>query len=199
MKEQTDGKLQMIMDEDTIVSRILEGQTELYRLLVNRYAESALSVVRHIIHTQEDAEEVLQDAFVAAFQGLGSYDKDRASFKTWLLNIASHTALKRVERATDTGIVSMEEVFEPIAEPDVDVDEMLDDTSPDRMELLDRAVERLAPDDKLLVNLYYYDDMRLKDIATLMESTDSYLRSRLQWIRKKLCHTIKLFENYESK
>lgn len=199
MKEQTDEKLQMIMDEDTIVSRILEGQTELYRLLVNRYAESALSVVRHIIHTQEDAEEVLQDAFVAAFQGLGSYDKDRASFKTWLLNIASHTALKRVERATDTGIVSMEEVFEPIAEPDVDVDEMLDDTSPDRMELLDRAVERLAPDDKLLVNLYYYDDMRLKDIATLMESTDSYLRSRLQWIRKKLCHTIKLFENYESK
>ena len=187
------------MDEDTIVSRILEGQTELYRLLVNRYAESALSVVRHIIHTQEDAEEVLQDAFVAAFQGLGSYDKDRASFKTWLLNIASHTALKRVERATDTGIVSMEEVFEPIAEPDVDVDEMLDDTSPDRMELLVRAVERLAPDDKLLVNLYYYDDMRLKDIATLMESTDSYLRSRLQWIRKKLCHTIKLFENYESK
>lgn len=199
MKEQTDEKLQMIMDEDTIVSRILEGQTELYRLLVNRYAESALSVVRHIIHTQEDAEEVLQDAFVAAFQGLGSYDKDRASFKTWLLNIASHTALKRVVRATDTGIVSMEEVFEPIAEPDVDVDEMLDDTSPDRMELLDRAVERLAPDDKLLVNLYYYDDMRLKDIATLMESTDSYLRSRLQWIRKKLCHTIKLFENYESK
>ena len=199
MKEQTDEKLQMIMDEDTIVSRILEGQTELYRLLVNRYAESALSVVRHIIHTQEDAEEVLQDAFVAAFQGLGSYDKDRASFKTWLLNIASHAALKRVERATDTGIVSMEEVFEPIADPDVDVDEMLDDTSPDRMELLDRAVERLAPDDKLLVNLYYYDDMRLKDIATLMESTDSYLRSRLQWIRKKLCHTIKLFENYESK
>lgn len=199
MKEQTDEKLQMIMDEDTIVNRILEGQTELYRLLVNRYAESALSVVRHIIHTQEDAEEVLQDAFVAAFQGLGSYDKDRASFKTWLLNIASHTALKRIVRATDTGIVSMEEVFEPIAEPDVDVDEMLDDTSPDRMELLDRAVERLAPDDKLLVNLYYYDDMRLKDIATLMESTDSYLRSRLQWIRKKLCHTIKLFENYESK
>lgn len=199
MKEQTDEKLQMIMDEDTIVSRILEGQTELYRLLVNRYAESALSVVRHIIHTQEDAEEVLQDAFVAAFQGLGSYDKDRASFKTWLLNIASHTALKRVVRATDTGIVSMEEVFEPIAEPDVDVDEMLDDTSPDRMELLDRAVERLAPDDKLLVNLYYYDDMRLKDIATVMKSTDSYLRSRLQWIRKKLCHTIKLFENYESK
>ena len=199
MKEQTDEKLQMIMDEDTIVSSILEGQTELYRLLVNRYAESALSVVRHIIHTQEDAEEVLQDAFVAAFQGLGSYDKDRASFKTWLLNIASHTALKRVERAADTGFVSMEEVFEPIAEPDVDVDEMLDDTSPDRMELLDRAVERLAPDDKLLVNLYYYDDMRLKDIATVMESTDSYLRSRLQWIRKKLCHTIKLFENYESK
>ena len=199
MKEQTDEKLQMIMDEDTIVSRILEGQTELYRLLVNRYAESALSVVRHIIHTQEDAEEVLQDAFVAAFQGLGSYDKDRASFKTWLLNIASHTALKRVVRATDMGFVSMEEVYESISIPDVDVDEMLDDTSPDRMELLDRAVERLAPDDKLLVNLYYYDDMRLKDIATLMESTDSYLRSRLQWIRKKICHTIKLFENYESK
>lgn len=186
------------MDEDVIICRILEGQTGLYRLLVNQYAEPTLSVIGRIVPIQEDAEDVLQDTFVAAYQSLASFDKEKASFKTWLMNIACHTALKRVQRTADVDFVSIEqEVYVPVS--DEEVDEMLDDDTPNRVELLGEAVRQLAPDDQCLLNLYYYDDMRLRDIATVMARAESYLRSRLQWIRKRLCHTIKTLENNESK
>lgn len=186
------------MDEDVIIRRILDGQTGLYRLLVNQYAEPTLSVIGRIVPIQEDAEDVLQDTFVAAYQSLESFDKEKASFKTWLMNIACHTALKRVQRTADVDFVSIEqEVYVPVS--DEEVDEMLDDDTPNRVELLGEAVRQLAPDDQCLLNLYYYDDMRLRDIATVMARAESYLRSRLQWIRKKLCHTIKTLENNESK
>ena len=114
------------------------------------------------------------------------------------MNIACHTALKRVQRAADVDFVSIEqEVYVPVS--DEEVDEMLDDDTPNRVELLGEAVRQLAPDDQCLLNLYYYDDMRLRDIATVMARAESYLRSRLQWIRKRLCHTIKTLENNESK
>ena len=198
MKAQTHDKLHTMMDEDVIICRILEGQTGLYRLLVNQYAEPTLSVIGRIVPIQEDAEDVLQDTFVAAYQSLASFDKEKASFKTWLMNIACHTALKRVQRAADVDFVSIEEeVYVPVS--DEEVDEMLDDDTPNRVELLGEAVRQLAPDDQCLLNLYYYDDMRLRDIATVMARAESYLRSRLQWIRKRLCHTIKTLENNESK
>lgn len=198
MKAQTHDKLHTMMDEDVIIRRILEGQTGLYRLLVNQYAEPTLSVIGRIVPIQEDAEDVLQDTFVAAYQSLASFDKEKASFKTWLMNIACHTALKRVQRAADVDFVSIEEeVYVPVS--DEEVDEMLDDDTPNRVELLGEAVRQLAPDDQCLLNLYYYDDMRLRDIATVMARAESYLRSRLQWIRKRLCHTIKTLENNESK
>lgn len=198
MKAQTHDKLHTMMDEDVIICRILEGQTGLYRLLVNQYAEPTLGVIGRIVPIQEDAEDVLQDTFVAAYQSLASFDKEKASFKTWLMNIACHTALKRVQRTADVDFVSIEqEVYVPVS--DEEVDEMLDDDTPNRVELLGEAVRQLAPDDQCLLNLYYYDDMRLRDIATVMARAESYLRSRLQWIRKKLCHTIKTLENNESK
>ena len=198
MKAQTHDKLHTMMDEDVIICRILEGQTGLYRLLVNQYAEPTLSVIGRIVPIQEDAEDVLQDTFVAAYQSLASFDKEKASFKTWLMNIACHTALKRVQRTADVDFVSIEqEVYVPV--PDEEVDEMLDDDTPNRVELLGEAIRQLAPDDQCLLNLYYYDDMRLRDIATVMARAESYLRSRLQWIRKRLCHTIKTLENNESK
>lgn len=198
MKAQTHDKLHTMMDEDAIICRILEGQTGLYRLLVNQYAEPTLSVIGRIVPIQEDAEDVLQDTFVAAYQSLASFDKEKASFKTWLMNIACHTALKRVQRTADVDFVSIEqEVYVPVS--DEEVDEMLDDDTPNRVELLGEAVRQLAPDDQCLLNLYYYDDMRLRDIATVMARAEGYLRSRLQWIRKRLCHTIKTLENNESK
>lgn len=179
-----------------MIGRILGGHTEEFGVLVNRYAESVVRVVRRIVPSAEDAEDVAQDTFVAAFQDLKRFDSARASFKNWLLGIASHMALKRIQGSAAFSFVSIDqEQWGDMA--DAEVDEWLNDTSTHRLAQLDKAVKRLAPNDQLLLSFYYYDDLRLKEIAAIMNCTDSYLRSRLQWIRKKLCQTIKSLEEYE--
>ena len=196
MKENNDNRRTTTLDESAAIGRILGGHTEEFGMLVNRYAESVARIVRRIVPSAEDAEDVAQDTFVAAYQDLKRFDPARASFKNWLLGIASHLALKRVQGSTAFTFVSIDqEQWGDMAE--AEVDEWLNDTSTHRLEQLDKAMKRLAPNDQLLLSFYYYDDLRLKEIATIMNCTDSYLRSRLQWIRKKLCQTIKFLEEYE--
>ena len=196
MKKNNYNRRATIPDESKMIGRILGGHTEEFGVLVNRYAESVVRVVRRIVPSAEDAEDVAQDTFVAAFQDLKRFDSARASFKNWLLGIASHMALKRIQGSAAFSFVSIDqEQWGDMA--DAEVDEWLNDTSTHRLAQLDKAVKRLAPNDQLLLSFYYYDDLRLKEIAAIMNCTDSYLRSRLQWIRKKLCQTIKSLEEYE--
>ena len=198
MKENINSKQIAASDESEVISRILDGHTGEFGVLVSRYAESVARIVSRILPSAEEVEDVMQDTFIAAYQDLKRYDPNRASFKNWLLGIASHVALKHVRRDAGFSFVQMEsESLDDIV--DADVDQWLNDTSAERLGLLDKAVKRLTPNDQLLLDFYYYDDLRLKEIAEIMNCTDSYLRSRLQWIRKKLCQTIKSLEEDENK
>lgn len=193
MKSIYDKNKQTGIDDESVIGSILVGQTERFGVLVNRYADDVLHVVGRIISSQEDAEEVVQDTFVAVFQSLASFDSGKASFKTWLMRIAYYTSLKRLRGwCTEPTADVEQERLDSV--PDVDADQMLCDSSPRRFTLLNRAIELLPAADRMLLSLYYYDDRPIKEIAYITDRTEGYLRSRLQWLRKKLCQTIKSME-----
>ena len=182
-------------DETLLISRILDGQTALYRELASRYAGQVLRMVARLIPSPEEAEEATQDTLMEAFQSLGRYDARQASFQTWLLRIAYHTALKHYrQKHRSLHMVGVErqrlDTF-----PDEETDALLDDT--DRVEFLERAIETLKPDDQMLLNLYYFDNRPMREIAIITEHEESYLHSRLQWIRKRLAITIRSLESEE--
>ena len=182
-------------DETLLISRILDGQTALFRQLANRYAGQVLRMVARLIPSPEEAEEATQDTLMEAFQSLGRYDARQASFQTWLMRIAYHTALKHYrQKHRSLHMVGVErqrlDTF-----PDEEIDALLDDT--DRVEFLERAIETLKPDDQMLLNLYYFDNRPMREIAIITEHEESYLHSRLQWIRKRLAITIRSLESEE--
>ncbi len=182
-------------DEMLLISRILDGQTALFRQLANRYAGQVLRMVARLIPSPEEAEEATQDTLMEAFQSLGRYDARQASFQTWLMRIAYHTALKHYrQKHRLLHMVGVErqrlDTF-----PDEETDALLDDT--DRVEFLERAIEMLKPDDQMLLNLYYFDNRPMREIAIITEREESYLHSRLQWIRKRLAITIRSLESEE--
>ena len=182
-------------DETLLISRILGGQTTLFRQLVDRYAGQVLWMVARLIPSPEEAEEVTQDVLLEAFQSLARFDARQASFHTWLMRIAYHTALKHY-RQHHRSLQLMEVEQQRLdAFPDDETNALLDDT--DRVELVERAIETLKPDDQMLLNLYYFDNRRMREIACITEHEESYLHSRLQWIRKRLAITIKTLESNE--
>ena len=182
-------------DETLLISRILDGQTALFRQLAGRYAGLALRMVARLIPSPEEAEEATQDTLVEAFQSLSRYDAQRASFRTWLMRIAYHTALKHYRQKHRSLHMVEVEQQRLDAFPDKETDALLDDT--DRVELMERAIETLKPDDQMLLNLYYFDNRPMREIACITEHEESYLHSRLQWIRKRLAITIRSLESEE--
>ena len=202
METMTGNTPQAIQDETLLIRHILDGDTKLFRQLAGRYAEQVLRMVARLIPSHEEAEEVTQDVLLEAFQSLARYDARQASFQTWLMRIAYHTALKHyrqhhksvqfVEMERDDG-ENQSSWLDTI--PDDETDVLLDDT--DRVTLMERSIDMLKPDDQMLLNLYYFDNRPIREISSITEHDEGYLRSRLQWIRKRIAITIKTLESNE--
>ena len=83
-------------DED-VVKRVLAGETALYEILMRRYNQRLYRVARSILRNDVDAEDVMQEAYVRAYQHLNQYAGE-AKFSTWLTKIAVYEALGRLRR-----------------------------------------------------------------------------------------------------
>lgn len=199
MEKETDNTPAAMQDDTLLIRRILDGDTALFRQLANRYAGQVLRMVARLIPSQEEAEEATQDTLLEAFQSLVRFDARQASFHTWLMRIAYHTALKHYRQHQKS--IPMVEVnqqwFNTI--PDNETDALLDNAAPDRVALMEKAIGMLKPDDQMLLSLYYFDNRPIREISCITEHDESYLRSRLQWIRKRIAITIKTFESNEEK
>lgn len=90
------SQLTALTDEE-VVERILGGETALFELLMRRYNQRLYRVTRAIVGDAGEAEDVIQDAYVRAFEHLDQF-AGRAKFSTWLTRIAVHEASARRRR-----------------------------------------------------------------------------------------------------
>ena len=197
MERQTDNRQTAIAEVDArLVKSILDGNRVGFRMLINRHATTVRMFVARFIPLLEDEEEVTQDVFMKAYESLQRFDAEKANFKTWLLRIAYHTALKHLRHEPRLEFVELEGLdIETISDDATNT--LLGDTSSHRLMLLKKAVSLLASDDQMLISLYYYDGHPLREIAYIVDRSDSYLSSRLQWLRKKIYQTVIQLERNE--
>ena len=169
----------MQTDEQELIVRILDGHAEDFGYFLERYSQEAFAIVVRLVPQQEDAEELVQDAFVRAFNRLETFG-GRSSFSTWICRIAYTTAVSwlRKRRIRYLSIDDRPQLS------DKEIDEALDDES--RIEELRRAITLLKPDEQTLITLYYYDNRPLNDIAYILDAEPNTLATRLHRIRRKL-------------
>ena len=169
----------MQTDEQKLIVRILDGHAEDFGYFLERYSQDAFAIVVRLVPQQEDAEELVQDAFVRAFNHLETFG-GRSSFSTWVCRIAYTTAISwlRKRRMKYLSIDDRPQLT------DTEVDEAFDDES--RIEELRHAITLLKPDEQTLITLYYYDNRPLNDIAYILDVEPNTLATRLHRIRRKL-------------
>ena len=83
--------------DEEVVTRVLNVETALFEILMRRYNQRLYRVARSILRDDGEAEDVMQDAYVRAYQHLGQF-AGRAKFSTWLTRIAVHEALAQAHR-----------------------------------------------------------------------------------------------------
>ena len=86
-------KSESLTDEE-VVNRVRAGETALYEVIMRRYNQRLYRIARAILHSDVEAEDVMQDAYVRAFTHLGQFAA-RAPFSSWLTRIAVNEALAR--------------------------------------------------------------------------------------------------------
>ena len=85
------------ISDDDVVSRVRAGETRLYEMLMRRYNQRLFRVIRSVVMNDDEAEDVLQEAWVRAYEHLDQF-AGRASFSTWVTRIAFHEALARTRK-----------------------------------------------------------------------------------------------------
>ena len=155
--------------------------------LVRRHAAAVIDFAARLLPDHREAEEVAQDAFVKAFRQLSSF-RGESSFLTWVQRIAYHEGIDRL-RKRRLYMVDLDQVLTMLE------DEELPMEREERILLMEEAIDKLAPDDQLLLHLFYYEDRPLREISYIMDAKPKTLAQRLRRIRKKLMVMIKQNEN----
>jgi RNA polymerase sigma factor (sigma-70 family) len=93
--------------DEKLIALTRRGRDEAYETLVERYRPRLLAFIQHMLRSREDAEDVLQDVYVAALRAMRSDDRPIHA-KPWLYRIARNRALNHLRRPTDVGVESMD-------------------------------------------------------------------------------------------
>jgi RNA polymerase sigma-70 factor, ECF subfamily len=95
-------------DDLEAIARVLAGDAEAFRTLVERYQRPLLALVRNLLPRGADGEDLAQDVFLAAFVHLRAFDPARSAFPTWLFAIARNKCLNELKRRRPAAVATPE-------------------------------------------------------------------------------------------
>src|SRR5512141_2931888 len=101
-------KVDQASDESTLVRAAKAGDISAFEQLVRQYDRNGFRIAQHITQNREDAEDVVQDAFLKSYENLKNF-QEQSKFYTWLVRIAVNEALMRLRRRRPERMVSLDE------------------------------------------------------------------------------------------
>jgi RNA polymerase sigma-70 factor (ECF subfamily) len=173
-------------DESLLISQIVSGERELFRLLVNRYQQAVHSMGMSFFRNAEDAGDFTQDVFLKAYRNLVSF-KGRSRFSTWLYRIAYNTAVNSITRRKEYRSLSEDESLG------------MDDT-PEQFvlrraakEAVKKAVEELPEKYRICVDLFFFYDRSIKEIEVITGFPENTVKSNVFRAKKILREKLESF------
>jgi RNA polymerase sigma factor (sigma-70 family) len=178
-------------EDEALVARVQRGEVKAFDVLVERYKQRLYATVYHMTSNHEDANDLVQDAFIKAYKSLHSF-KGQSSFYTWVYRIAVNRTINFLKRRKDRGHFSLNDVDASI-ETDPDYVELMSHVTPRRevglnelQEKLNEALQKLSDEHRAVVIMHDVQGMTHADIAKVMHCSEGTVRSRLFYARQQL-------------
>ncbi len=167
----------MTQDETAIIIRILDGEQELYGLLIDRYKTGLYRHCFKFVRDEDWAEDIAQDAFIKAYTQLESYDSTHR-FSTWLYKIATNIALQQLRRKRPLRLD--EDGYERIVST-------LPDTTQGAINAeLHAAIDTLPQKQKKAIELHYLNGKSYAQIAEQMHTTTGSVKGWMSRAKRQL-------------
>jgi RNA polymerase sigma-70 factor (ECF subfamily) len=175
-------ELQAGSDEE-VVWRVRAGETALFEILMRRHNQRIYRIVRGILDDDGEAEDVMQDAYVRAYQHLGQFE-GRSTFVTWLTRIAMHEAFARAERLKrqtslndDELIADMNSTLAPTDSPERNV------ANRELQLALEAAILSLPPKYRTVMMMRDVEELSTAEAASVLEISEEAVKTRLHRAR----------------
>jgi len=179
------------LDESTLVSQAREGDKSAFGELVRRYEGKIFRLAQHVTQNREDAEDVLQETFMKAYEHLDQFKGD-SKFYTWIVRIAVNQALMKLRRRKTDKTVSIDETIDT-GEDTVVREIAAWDENPEQQfsrdelgSILDTAVRSLEPLYRSVFVLRDIEDLSTEETAEALGLSVPAVKSRLLRARLQL-------------
>lgn len=176
------------IDDSHYIGRVLGGEPAAYATLVDRHKTMAYNIALRIVRRPEDAEEITQDAFVKAYRSLSSFKGD-SKFSTWLYRIVYNASVSHIRKNRREVIMDSSD-FKILRHPEM-VEEAQPDNNDFMISALRKALDGLPAAEQTIINLFYFEQLSVEDIARVMNLSASNVKVRLFRLRKRLYDLIR--------
>ncbi|MGH9565503.1 MAG: RNA polymerase sigma factor [Candidatus Angelobacter sp.] len=172
---------QQELKDEEVVARVLTGETALFEILMRRYNQRIYRLARVILRDDAEAEDVMQDAYVRAYEHLYQF-AGKAAFSTWLSRIAIHEALARKRRR------GRQEELDAMTMNNGDSMTILKSSAPNpedgtataqMRELLEDAIDHLPENYRTVVVMRQVEEMSVAETASSLGVSEAVVKTRL--------------------
>jgi RNA polymerase sigma-70 factor (ECF subfamily) len=180
-----------VSDELKLVRAAKAGDIGAFEQLVKRYDRNVFRIANHITHSREDAEDVVQEAFLKAYSNLEKF-QEQSKFYTWLVRIAVNEALMKLRKRRPERFVSLDE---DVKTEDDSLPREVADWSPNPEQLynqeelrdiLSRTIQGLPPTFRTVFVLRDVEGLSTEETAEALDLSVPAVKSRLLRARLQL-------------
>jgi len=175
------------MDSEYI-QKVLDGDAHAFRYFVEKYRDMAYSLAIGIVKNAPVAEEVTQDAFLKAYKSLDRFEQ-RSKFSTWLYKIVTNEGLKRLRKKE---FYYTDDIHELNSVEYSGVNDSINlMTELEQKKYINKGLEKLLPNDSLILRLFYLNEKSLKEIGEITGFSNTNIKTILFRARKRFYTVLK--------
>ena len=181
----------MNYDDKTITQMLSDPkkQRQAFSMVVSQYSEPLYWKIRRIVLNHDDANDVLQNVFLKAWNNLGDFQQ-KSKISTWLYRIAVNESLDFLRRQKTASMVSADEDI--MVGNRLMADEYFD--GDEARALLQEAISRLPDVQRTVFTLRYYDEMKYSEMSRLLTTSEGALKASYHLAVKKISEYVRARE-----
>ena len=164
-------------DIELIRGVLQDNNARAFEALMKRYTSQVYGAAIRLMKDDDNAQEVVQMAFVQAYKQLGTWHGE--NFGAWVTIIANHIGLRMLEKEKRRQTEPLDENIDP-------PDETYNEQKEQRLQALEAAIAELPEQDRQIIRWHYYEDVPLQTIADRLGQTENNIKVRVFRIRERL-------------
>ena len=180
-------------EDKVLIESTLKGDLKSFEKIVRKYNIIVFTLAFRILKNREEAEETAQDIFIKAYRSLDKFNY-KSKFSTWIYRIAYNTSINQLK--------SRKKYFETVEINENNQFDFFDDQTDlqtdEEQKIIKDSIHKLPETERIIITLYYYEDMTVKEIAEISGISIANVKVKLFRSRQKLYEDLRGKLNYKT-